>query len=330
MRRRGRPPTPDILTPREWEVLDLIRAGLTNQAIADRLGISLSGAKHHVSEIISKLGVESREEAAAFDAQSAQRSRWIMLPQMASLSGLRAALAAASAPKLAFSLVVPLAVFGVAAASFGGILTLKSDASAPSVAVTRQSVPDSCATLLTYQCLESESQSFTTLQDAAAVASFQPSLPGYIPEGFQPVAIRHTRPEGTTEFVQSESFKLSCPGCDPRMSHNDQIGIYYRAATGRQLAVLQGFPATLLVYDQAPADRKGTVEVGDKTIYWLHGVLGSGEQITLYWDIGRVGTGWAKEPDGSVVYGSPMSYSITSNGLELEELLRMAESVSFK
>ena len=66
MRRRGRPPTPDVLTPREWEVLDLLRTGLTNQAIADRLGISLSGAKHHVSEIIGKLGVASGEQAAVW------------------------------------------------------------------------------------------------------------------------------------------------------------------------------------------------------------------------------------------------------------------------
>lgn len=64
MTRRGRPKVQDILTPREWEVLDLIREGLSNQQIADGLGITLAGAKFHVSEIISKLGVTSREEAA--------------------------------------------------------------------------------------------------------------------------------------------------------------------------------------------------------------------------------------------------------------------------
>jgi Tol biopolymer transport system component/DNA-binding CsgD family transcriptional regulator len=64
MRRRGRPPGPGLLTPREAEVLSLLRLGLTNQQIADRLGISLAGAKFHVSEIISRLGVSSREEAA--------------------------------------------------------------------------------------------------------------------------------------------------------------------------------------------------------------------------------------------------------------------------
>ena len=52
------------LTPREWEVLALIREGLSNEQIAQRLGISLSGAKFHVSEILSKLQVTDRVEAA--------------------------------------------------------------------------------------------------------------------------------------------------------------------------------------------------------------------------------------------------------------------------
>ncbi|MEX1254118.1 MAG: LuxR C-terminal-related transcriptional regulator [Dehalococcoidia bacterium] len=64
MNRRGRPKHPDILTPRQWEVLALLREGLTNEAIAQRLGVSPDGAKFHVSEILGKLGVTSREEAA--------------------------------------------------------------------------------------------------------------------------------------------------------------------------------------------------------------------------------------------------------------------------
>jgi DNA-binding CsgD family transcriptional regulator/sortase (surface protein transpeptidase) len=52
------------LTPREEQVLDLIRRGYSNRGIADELGISLATSRYHVSEIISKLGVGSREEAA--------------------------------------------------------------------------------------------------------------------------------------------------------------------------------------------------------------------------------------------------------------------------
>ncbi len=74
MGKRGRPRHPDILTPREWEVLALIRDGLTNEEIAGRLTISVDGVKYHVSQILSKLGVSSRAEAAAWTAE--QRPWW--------------------------------------------------------------------------------------------------------------------------------------------------------------------------------------------------------------------------------------------------------------
>ena len=69
MARRGRPPYPDVLTPRQWQVLELLRLGLTNEQIALRLGISLDGVKFHVSEILGKLGVSSRNEAAAWQRE---------------------------------------------------------------------------------------------------------------------------------------------------------------------------------------------------------------------------------------------------------------------
>jgi len=76
MARRGRPPHPDVLTPREWEVLALLREGLSNPEIAERLGITRDGVKFHVSEILTKLGVASREEAASW--QAAARRPWWM------------------------------------------------------------------------------------------------------------------------------------------------------------------------------------------------------------------------------------------------------------
>ncbi|MCC7364027.1 MAG: helix-turn-helix transcriptional regulator [Dehalococcoidia bacterium] len=51
-------------SPRQREVLDLLARGRTNPEIAGELGISLDGAKWHVSEVMSILGVSSREEAA--------------------------------------------------------------------------------------------------------------------------------------------------------------------------------------------------------------------------------------------------------------------------
>src|SRR2546428_7449166 len=66
MTRRGRRPHPDILTPREWEVLSLLRDGRSNPEIAEQIGVSRDAVKYHVSEILSKLGLESREEAAVW------------------------------------------------------------------------------------------------------------------------------------------------------------------------------------------------------------------------------------------------------------------------
>jgi DNA-binding CsgD family transcriptional regulator/tetratricopeptide (TPR) repeat protein len=52
-------------TPREVEVLRLVAGGWSNQQIADALFISRKTASVHVSNILSKLGVDSRVEAAA-------------------------------------------------------------------------------------------------------------------------------------------------------------------------------------------------------------------------------------------------------------------------
>ncbi|MBF6600338.1 MAG: response regulator transcription factor [Dehalococcoidia bacterium] len=69
--RRGRPPHPDVLTPRQWEVLELVREGRSNGEIGRALGISRDGAKFHVSEILTKLGVTSRDEAAEWRGEPA-------------------------------------------------------------------------------------------------------------------------------------------------------------------------------------------------------------------------------------------------------------------
>ena len=53
------------LTRREAEVLALVAEGLSNAQVAQRLGISASTARFHVSTILSKLGVANRAGAAA-------------------------------------------------------------------------------------------------------------------------------------------------------------------------------------------------------------------------------------------------------------------------
>jgi DNA-binding NarL/FixJ family response regulator len=55
--------TVEPLTPRELEVLELMKLGRTNRQIAADLVISLGTAKNHVEHVIAKLGVSDRTQA---------------------------------------------------------------------------------------------------------------------------------------------------------------------------------------------------------------------------------------------------------------------------
>lgn len=66
MSRQGRPSTgdePDLLTPRELEVLGCVAQGMTDKEIATHLTLSLHTVKTHLRNILSKLQVRSRREA---------------------------------------------------------------------------------------------------------------------------------------------------------------------------------------------------------------------------------------------------------------------------
>jgi DNA-binding NarL/FixJ family response regulator len=64
------------LTQRELEVLDLLAAGKDNHAIAGVLSISPETARTHVQNVLGKLGVHSRLEAAAFVLQARAVTDW--------------------------------------------------------------------------------------------------------------------------------------------------------------------------------------------------------------------------------------------------------------
>lgn len=58
----GRPRHDDVLTPAESKVAEGVRHGLTNPAIALRLGVSPDAVKFHVGNALAKLGLASRHE----------------------------------------------------------------------------------------------------------------------------------------------------------------------------------------------------------------------------------------------------------------------------
>ncbi|MCL6595133.1 MAG: response regulator transcription factor [Firmicutes bacterium] len=73
-----RPPARRGLTPREWEVAEAVADGLSNREIAERLHLSEKTVKHHVSEVLDKLGLSRRSQIAGVlrDASSRDEEEW--------------------------------------------------------------------------------------------------------------------------------------------------------------------------------------------------------------------------------------------------------------
>jgi DNA-binding CsgD family transcriptional regulator len=108
-RRQGRPRHPDILTPAEWAVVELVREGLTNAEIAVQRGVGPETVKSQVSSILSKLSLPDRQALASWQGQlvsvADQPQRWwglsalvawLAVPKLAKAFGVSAAVATAA------------------------------------------------------------------------------------------------------------------------------------------------------------------------------------------------------------------------------------------
>jgi len=65
-----------FVTEREWEVLRCIMDGLSTEQMADHLGVHRSTARTHVQNLLTKLGVHSRLQAAALMTAHASAETW--------------------------------------------------------------------------------------------------------------------------------------------------------------------------------------------------------------------------------------------------------------
>jgi len=79
LQRLRTPPAPEddlsSLTEQERRILDLIAEGLTNRQIGERMFLAEKTVKNYVSNVLMKLGMSRRSEAAAYAARLAERHR---------------------------------------------------------------------------------------------------------------------------------------------------------------------------------------------------------------------------------------------------------------
>ena len=68
-------PAPDLLTPREADVLELLQEGMTNAQIAHSLSIGIETVRTHARNIYAKLGISTRRDLARITRPRASGAR---------------------------------------------------------------------------------------------------------------------------------------------------------------------------------------------------------------------------------------------------------------
>jgi DNA-binding CsgD family transcriptional regulator/catechol 2,3-dioxygenase-like lactoylglutathione lyase family enzyme len=76
VRKRGRPPHPDVLTRTEWAIVHAVQHGMTTREIAKRRGVSFDAVKFHIDNAMAKLGFSNRQALR----------HWFRIPNESALS----------------------------------------------------------------------------------------------------------------------------------------------------------------------------------------------------------------------------------------------------
>lgn len=64
------------LTPQEVRILSLLADGMTNRQIAEEMSLAEKTVKNYVSNLLNKMGMSRRTEAAVYAARLSERRRW--------------------------------------------------------------------------------------------------------------------------------------------------------------------------------------------------------------------------------------------------------------
>lgn len=159
-----------------------------------------------------------------------------------------------------------------------------------------------------------------SLDEARALTTFPLRVPETLPAGFELSSVQLWWPGVATESRPTVT--------------NDWVLLRYEDDDGNWLLISQGFGGLLNgLATVAPADiPQGKIDVRGTEATWIDGSPWTrhwepGTMRLLRIDVGRVGSGWAIDPDGETVFGSPLHIALASNALTVEELVEIAEAL---
>jgi hypothetical protein len=310
-------------------VLDLLKKGYSNRDIAEELQVSLAGAKYHVSEIISKLGVSSREEAASWDAREDRRHAIVPAFLTSRLDALLPNLSLKLAGSLALAAAAIVAAVSLAGDSDAG------NADGPPAAAAPSPTPDFPCEKPGESCFRILHVDLASWEEAASYATVPLLEPTYIPDGYEHDHL---------------TYSYSDPPIERLGIYTSVVSASFIGPDGDSLIVNQGFGTSLddYAFRLAPDEYRGRVGIDGLEVSWVNGGplweersdgwhaieewdLTSLGSYTLTWS--ETGTGpiaWERSPDGDFTYhrtGLVPGYLIHAEDLPLEELIKVAESM---